>query len=147
MKSKILAFARFVLISTLILSMASSASARGDDTYRTGFIRWRAADGEFSSWTRNGVSLPSEGELTFDLATASAGTDPYPAGGYYGENYYNSGNFFVGEATSPVISTSPINYTEAISSWNASTPAGTWIEAQFRAQYGGTRWSKWYVLG
>ncbi|MGB8982171.1 MAG: peptidase C39 family protein, partial [Anaerolineales bacterium] len=31
-------------------------------------------------------------------------------------------------------------------SWNASTPAGSWVEIQFRAQYG-TRWSKWYILG
>jgi len=52
----------------------------------------------------------------------------------------------VGEATSPEITTT-FNYQEAIASWNATTPAGTWVEIQFRAQYGGTRWSKWYILG
>ncbi|HKY53920.1 MAG TPA: peptidase C39 family protein [Anaerolineales bacterium] len=51
----------------------------------------------------------------------------------------------MGEATSPEITTE-FNYKEAIASWNASTPSGSWIEIQFRAQYG-TRWSKWYILG
>ena len=51
----------------------------------------------------------------------------------------------MGEAISPEITTT-FNYKEAIASWNASTPAGSWVEIQFRAQYG-ARWSKWYVLG
>jgi peptidase C39-like protein len=37
-------------------------------------------------------------------------------------------------------------FTEAIASWNADTPAGTWIETQIRAQLAG-RWTKWYNLG
>jgi hypothetical protein len=146
MKSKILAFARFVVISTIILSMVSSAAAKGrDSTYQTGFVRWRAADGNFSSWTLSGVKRNGDGTLEIDPATAAAGSDPYPTGGYDGRNYYNGGSFIVGEATSPEITT-PFNYTEAIASWNASTPAGSWVEIQFRARYG-TRWSKWYILG
>jgi hypothetical protein len=35
---------------------------------------------------------------------------------------------------------------EAIPSWNASTPAGTWIEARLRARVAG-RWTRWYELG
>ena len=125
---------------------ASSVSARTSTggEYQTGFIRWRAAEGGFSGWALNGVKL-NAGALEFDSATASAGVDPYGAGTYNGGNYYNGGSFFVGEATSPEIGTA-FNYKEAIASWNASTPAGSWVEIQFRAQYG-TRWSKWYVLG
>ena len=143
MKNELLTLARIALISALALSMVSSASARGA-AYQTGFVRWRAADGGFNGWTLNGVKL-NAGALELDSTTASAGTDPYAAGTYNGGNYYNAGTFSVGEATSPEISTS-FDYKEAIASWNASTPDGSWVEVQFRAQYG-TRWSKWYVLG
>jgi peptidase C39-like protein len=147
MKNEILTLVRIALISTLMLSMVSSVSAKkGESNYQTGFVRWRAADNGFSGWTlSNGVKLNASGALEFDSATASAATDPYTAGTYNGGNYYNGGSFFVGEATSPEITTA-FNYKEAIASWNAATPAGSWVEVQFRAQYG-TRWSKWYVLG
>ena len=145
MKNEILTLVRIALISALMLSMVSSVSAKGSGgAYQTGFIRWRAADNGFSGWTLSGVKL-NAGALEFDGATAVAGTDLYNPGSYNGGNYYNGGSFLVGEATSPVITTA-FNYKEAIASWNANTPAGSWMEVQFRAQYG-TRWSKWYVLG
>jgi len=149
MKNEIPALARILLASVIMLSMVSSVAAKGDGAFQTGFIRWRAADNGFGEWSLNGVNRNATGALEFDPATAAAtaSTDPYTAGSYNGGNYYNAGSFFVGEATSPVVTTTNLfNYTEAIASWNASTPEGSWIEIQFRAQYG-TRWSKWYVLG
>jgi hypothetical protein len=149
MKNEIL---RVALISMLMMSVVSSASAKGkgDGGYQTGFVRWRAtdeaADKNFSNWMLSGVQLNGAGELTLNTATAIAGTDPFGVGGYNGKNYYNGGSFLVGEATSPEITTT-FNYKEAIASWNASTPSGSWLEIQFRAQYSGTRWSKWYILG
>jgi hypothetical protein len=130
-----------------MLSMVSSISAndKGDGAYQTGFVRWRAAEDGFDGWTLNGVKRNASGALEFDSTTAEAGSDPYAAGTYNARNYYNGGSFFVGEAISPEIST-PFNYKQAIISWNASTPAGSWLEVQLRAKYG-TRWSKWYVLG
>jgi hypothetical protein len=119
------------------------ASAKGS-AYRTGFARWRAADGAFSGWARSGVAL-GLGVLQLDLQGASAGTDPYSVGGYNGRNFYNGGSFVVGEATSPVVPTG-FAFTEAIASWNADTPAGTWIEMQISARFG-SRWTKWYNLG
>ena len=147
MKNQITTVARFLLASVIMLSMVSSVSAKGkgDSAYQTGFIRWRAADNGFGGWSLDGVKLNANGALEIDPANAGAGSDPYAAGTYNGGNYYNGGTFVVGEATSPEIAT-PFNYTEAIASWNASTPTGSWVEIQFRAQYG-TRWSKWYVLG
>lgn len=146
MKNEILAFARITLISAIMLSMVSSVSAKGkgDGGYQTGFIRWRAAENGFRNWALNGVKLNTS-KLEYDPATATAGNDPYAAGTYNGGNYYNGGSFFVGEATSPEMETT-FSYKEAIASWNTTTPAGSWVEVQFRAQYG-TRWSKWYVLG
>ncbi len=37
-------------------------------------------------------------------------------------------------------------FKEAIASWNAATPAGTWVETLVRARLG-ARWTKWYSLG
>ena len=146
MKNMILTLARITIIGVLMLSTVSSVSASGSKgEYQTNFVRWRAAESGFSSWVLNGVQL-NAGALEFDAETASAGTDPFAAGAYNGGNYYNGGSFFVGEATSPEFTTT-FNYKEAIASWNASTPSGSWVEIQFRAQYNGTRWSKWYVLG
>ena len=146
MKSKLLTVMRIVLIVVVLFAIVPAVAAeKGSDSgYQTGFVRWRAAEGGFAGWSLNGVRL-NNGALEFDPATAGSGTDPYAPGTYYGGNYYNGGPFFVGEATSPEITT-PFNYKEAIASWNANTPAGTWVEVQFRADYG-THWSKWYVLG
>jgi len=143
----ILIVARLTLIGVCMLNTVSTVSAkeRGEGEFMTGFVRWRAADNGFSGWTLDGVKLHASGALEFDAATADVGSDPYEAGTYNGGNYYNGGSFKVGEATSPEISTA-FNYQEAIASWNATTPAGSWVEIQYRARYG-TRWSKWYVLG
>ena len=147
MKNTLVTLARIALMGVLMLTTVSSVSAKGEVGYQTGFVRWRAAGAGFAGWDLiRGVKLNADGTLAFNLTTAGAKeSDPYAAGAYYGGNYYNGGTFYVGEAESPVIPTT-FNYTEAIASWNASTPPGSWVEVQFRAQYG-TRWSKWYSLG
>jgi hypothetical protein len=124
---------------------SSFSAAKGDVGYQTGFVRWRPADGGFHDWSLTGAKVNADGTLTFNATGSSSGADPYAAGSYHGGNYYNGGSFFVGEATSPEISTQ-FDYTEAIVSWNATAPPGTWIEAQLHAQ-NGARWSKWYILG
>jgi len=146
MKRTIPIIARIVPVILLLLVLVPSAAAKsGTSGYQTGFINWRAADNGFAGWSLDGVHLNASGELEFDGATATAGVDPFAAGAYNGGNYYNGGSFYVGEATSPAITTA-FDYKEAIASWNAATPEGSWVEVQFRAQFG-TRWSKWYTLG
>lgn len=48
-------------------------------------------------------------------------------------------------AVSPVVHTG-FAAREAIPSWNAATPRGTWVEPRVRARVGG-RWTRWYRLG
>ncbi|MCY0936452.1 peptidase C39 family protein [Streptomyces sp. H34-S4] len=48
--------------------------------------------------------------------------------------------------TSPV-HTSTVPATEAIASWNARTPAGTWIQAELRGTYTDGAATPWYVMG
>ena len=129
----------------IFLSADSSTAADEEAEYKTGFVCWRAAESGFSDWTLDGVRLGAGSVLELDPGTASAGSDPYVTGTYNEGNYYNGGTFFVGEATSPEVQTE-FNYKDAIASWNASTPAGCWLEIQFRARYG-AHWSKWYILG
>jgi hypothetical protein len=112
---------------------------------QSAFVRWQGSQGEFSSWQRSGVSLAADGALQVDPQTAVAGTDPYAAGAYNGGNFYNGGSFRVGEATSPVM-LAGFGFREAIPSWEAETPTGTWVETQMRAQISGV-WTKWYNLG
>lgn len=130
-------------VAVLALAAAAPAGAKGDGTYSTAFDSWRAADNGFAGWTLDGTAIAADGSLR--LSGGTPGTDPYPAGGYYGGNYYNGGSFVVGEAVSPNVPT-PFGFTEAIGSWNAETPAGTWIETQIATRIAG-RWTKSYSLG
>ena len=120
-------FALHILLVGFFLMTTTSPAAAKDAGYQTGFIRWQAAEGGFAGWTLDGVSLTNEGGAQLNLESAISETDPYPTGGYYGINFYNGGSFLVGEAVSPEI-TADFNFTEAIASWNAETPEGTWVE-------------------
>src|SRR5919198_1766075 len=49
--------------------------------------------------------------------------------------------------TSPWFQTG-FGFTELVSSWNATTPAGTWIQVEMQASRdGGATTTKWYVMG
>ncbi|RPI91361.1 MAG: hypothetical protein EHM39_14645, partial [Chloroflexi bacterium] len=127
---------QWALIALLILTIASPASAVSGGGYQAGFKLWRGTEGGFGGRTLSGVSLASyraPGETTLgpvlmlNFATVADGVDPYPPLGYNGHNFYNGGTFVVGEATSPELVTG-FAFNEAIASWNADTPDGSWIE-------------------
>ncbi|QBD75669.1 peptidase C39 family protein [Ktedonosporobacter rubrisoli] len=85
------------------------------------------------------------GAASFSSAAGlCAGHDPFAAGSYNQGNYYNGGAFYYGTLVSPVQHTrQPI--TTLIASWNAVTPAGTWLETHVRVLQG-QQWSHWYAL-
>jgi hypothetical protein len=127
-----------------LMSVGAAAGKKGTG-YETGFDRWRGGDFTTAGWVASdGATLGASG-LTLPAGAGAAGQDPYAAGAYYGGDYYNAGSFKVGEVTSPRIATD-FPFTEAIASWNADTPDGTWIETQISAEIAG-RWTKWYSLG
>jgi hypothetical protein len=122
------------------------ASAEPEEpVYQTGFDEWVASKGHFSGWQTSGIRLSADGELVLDPATAASETDPYGYGAYYGGNFYTGGTYWVGEATSPAVP-ADFDLDELIPSWNAATPAGTWLEVLARVELDG-RWTKWYNLG
>jgi len=111
---------------------------------------------DFGQWSLSGTALepalgaaPGGGRggpaIRLDPARAERGTDPFPRGGYEGGDYYNGGSFLVGEATGPELETG-FGCREAVASWNADAPAGSWVEARLRARQGGA-WTPWYVMG
>ncbi len=118
----------------------------GQKEYQTSLTRWRAAGGDFGAWSLAGAALTAGGELTLDPGTATPGVDPFGPGGYLSGTYYNGGAFVVGQATSPVTAT-PEGFSEAIASWSADTPEGTWVETLIRAKVDGGRFTKYYNLG
>ena len=98
----------------------------------TGFTHWRSAVGDFADWQLSGARLDAAGALCLDQATAVLEQDHYPPGTYHDRNFYNGGSYVVGEAVSPACVTT--GYFEAIASWNANTPEGSWIETLIRAR-------------
>src|SRR5699024_1704007 len=52
----------------------------------------------------------------------------------------------VGSWTSPVVELG-FGASEAVPSWNAKTPTGTWVETRFRGRHDDGTWTKWYVMG
>jgi hypothetical protein len=124
---------------------------------------------DFHSWSLNGVSVRPDlfsarvqlaphphltcastdidgGATGYDTqARLCAGTDPMAPGSYNGGmNYYNGGHFYYGTLVSPVHTTrQPV--TTIISSWNANTPDGTWMEVHVRILEDGS-WTHWYDL-
>ena len=134
-----------LILALSILLMVAAPMAAQDGGHTTGLARWRAAQGDFRDWQRTGVRLDENGALQLDPSTAQRESDPHPPGTYHGKNFFNGSSFLVGEALSPITATG-FGFEEAIASWNANTPPGTWIETQLRARID-DRWTAWYILG
>jgi hypothetical protein len=133
-----------LLLALFFAGMPPAQAAMPVAPYRTGLTRWRAAAGDFQDWYLNGVQRMPDGSLALDTAGAYARHDPYRASGYHGHNYFNGGGFLIGEAVSPI--TRPgFRFSQLIPSWNAATPAGTWIETALRARIG-PHWTRWFVV-
>jgi Peptidase_C39 like family len=159
----------FLVRLTERLAPVHAASSDQMNTQYDEFWRLDTED-DFVSWTMNGVAIrevdghvalqlaPSKttlrcspvdidgGAASYDAKTGlCVGVDPY-APGTSGKNlnYYNGGHFYFGTVVSPIHTVAqPI--TTVISSWNATTPAGTWIEAHIRVLQDET-WTHWYKL-
>ncbi len=141
MRTRIAALAT-ALVTAAPLALAvpmPAASAAGKDA-STGITltRW-TSDADFGAGTREGVTLQGGSMVIDDAATlpTSSYTDPF--GGTARTYQYATW-------TSPVVSLG-YRIDEAISSWNAATPTGTWVETLFRARDADGTWTKWYVMG
>jgi hypothetical protein len=162
---------RFVLSLTSALAVIFSLFTPAHAASRQYDMLWRQERmSDFNGWTLNGITVggsesapavhlaPGSANLTcssgdidggtagYDASTGlCAGTDPMAAGSYLnGLNYYNGGSFLYGTMTSPV-QTSTTPFDQVIASWNATTPAGTWLQTHIRVLEK-TGWTHWYIL-
>ncbi len=138
-------WARVVLALVVAWSVTAGVALASQPVYQTGFDEWLAAERDFVDWQRSGTRFSIRGELVLHPATAVLDTDPYAPGAYYGGDFYTGGSYWVGEATGPIVPT-PFPFDELIPSWNAVTPAGTWLEVLVRIELDG-RWTRWYNMG
>ena len=93
---------------------------------------------DLTTGTSSGVALTRSGALVLASRGLASGTyvDPYG----YGTIAESSGNWTAASRSVPFA------FDELVASWNASTPAGTWITVEMQAA-GSGRTTKWYTLG
>ncbi|WP_328581379.1 peptidase C39 family protein [Streptomyces sp. NBC_00370] len=109
------------------------AKALVDNGFWTSYADWHAgaADG-----TR-AVAAARPGLVLSTPAGRSDYADPHTG---------KTASWEYGTWTSPV-HRSAVPATEVIASWNAETPAGTWLQVEFQGSYSDRTKTPWYVLG
>jgi len=133
----------FLLVcAAAVLGLIGTAPALAAQPYPLNFktFAFNASDS-----SRSGTVLTSSGSL--QLGSAGLGslayTDPFV--NYSGDGVDASGQYLSGTWTSGVTNLFPFN--ELVSSWNATTPSGTWIQVEVQPQIDDGHWAKWYILG
>ena len=101
------------------------------------YQQWNSGT-EFSTGTFAGTRVAGDALQLGTPTSSSVYTDPFGTG--------TTATYDVGTWTSPSISTG-FPYTELVSSWNAHTPAGTWIQVSVHGTADDGTTSKDYVLG
>lgn len=91
------------------------------------------ADGTFNGTTRTGSGDAANIILNHDFL--KNGTDT--------TGRYNNGSYWYGQYTGPIVERT---FKDAVVSWQANAPQGTWIDVELRSRVGST-WTKWYSLG
>ncbi|HYG57768.1 MAG TPA: peptidase C39 family protein [Symbiobacteriaceae bacterium] len=119
-----------VILALLVPSVAVQAK-KGDVGSGKRYMQWNS----FVAGIHHGTQISAEGALTLDPAALQTGTDT--------TGKYNGGTYWYGQYTAPAES---IPFVEAIASWQANTPPGTWLELELKA-LADTVWTKWYSMG
>jgi hypothetical protein len=121
------------VLGTLLLVLA--APARAAQPYNVSYHAFPLAGG-----TTDGTQLDNSGGLV--LARGSL-----PVTTTYSDAYGSTTQDYVGGRwTSPWFQTG-FGFTELVSSWNAATPAGTWLLIEMRATVDTGHVTKWYTMG
>jgi hypothetical protein len=130
----------FGLAAGLVLGTAGPAGA--SQPYPLNFNNVDLGAGTLSGLVRTGGTLRlASGSLpTYDY------TDPFASVPVLGQAVDGSGTYSYGTWTSPIYNLS-FPFTEVVSSWNARTSPGTWVQSEVRPLLDNGDWAKWYVLG
>jgi hypothetical protein len=98
---------------------------------------WATAS-DFNAGTYAGTAPAAAGGITL----ASTGTSNVT----YTDPRYGDIAAVAGTWTSPAFNPG-LSFSELVSSWNADTPAGTWLQVEMRGVLSKATTTKWYVLG
>ncbi|MFC9430564.1 peptidase C39 family protein [Streptomyces sp. NPDC056987] len=112
---------------------AAPAGPLVDNAFWTSYADWRAG-------AANGVRAVSGARPSLVIATPAGSTtyaDPHTG---------KTTPWEYATWTSPLYHPK-VPATEVIASWNASTPAGTWLQVELRGRYGDGTDTPWYVMG
>lgn len=116
-----------------------SPPVSGADDEQIDLTRWQDAD-DWRTGTAAGLRIlpgPRTGMVMGDSAGSTEYTDPHTG---------TTATWLYSTWTSPVTpAASPA--TELVTSWNATTPPGTWISVEAQATYTDGSTSPWYVMG
>jgi hypothetical protein len=125
------------------LALAVSAPALAAQPYPIDFKNFPLTASDSG---RSGTVVNADGSLTLassGLSGPFAYVDPFV--NYSNDGVDGSGDYVYGTWTSGVTTLFP--FTELVSSWNATTPAGTWIQIEVQPLIQDKGWAKWYILG
>jgi hypothetical protein len=129
-----------VLVAAAALALGAAGSARAAQPYPIDFRTFDLAGGIASGlgYGSAGLTLSAKG------LPSTTYVDPYADAN--GDGIDGSGAYQYGTWTSTV---QPLTFAfnELVSSWNARTPTGTWVQSEVQPQLDDGRWGKWYVLG
>ncbi|PZS27381.1 MAG: hypothetical protein DLM59_16620 [Pseudonocardiales bacterium] len=132
---------RFSSVAGLVVALVaapSAAVAAPPVTHPSiSYHQWTSGD-QFEEGTSSGVD-EEHGALTFEKATGSL-------------VYHDGGFGFPTRTYETATWTSPryrpgFGLTELVASWNADTPAGTWIQVEMSGRTNAGTTTKWYVMG
>jgi hypothetical protein len=130
------------VVAAAALALIGTAPALAAQPYPLNFKTFslNASDSSRSGTVFSGGSL--------QLDSSGLGTTPYTdAFAYYFGDFANgSGNYDYGTWTSGVTPLT-FGFNQLVSSWNAITPPGTWVQVEVQPQLDDGHWAKWYILG
>ncbi|MEU9152170.1 peptidase C39 family protein [Streptomyces sp. NPDC048417] len=134
-------------VAQAVVPAVPAAAAPETDTEDTGRAQTRPVD--YCSWTTHGDWETG----TAEGVVAVAGNRPgvvigTPAGttSYTDPHTGTTARWEYGTWTGPVHRLT-VPATETIASWNADTPAGTWIQVELHGTYSDGTATPWYVMG
>lgn len=129
-----------LLFSLVVLPSTATEAATGSQPY-AGF-RKQITAANFAGSSLTGVVIGSRNARA-DIHLASSGLST----GHNRKLYGVDRSYWWGRLVSPQFSSAHL-FNRAIASWNASTPAGTWVQVELRAYTPAeNHWTKYYNLG
>ena len=129
-----------ILSTVLALGLLGGSPAQASQPYPLNFHTFNLSGGTTQGLVRSGGSL--------SLAPGGLRTMSYtdPFANINGDGVNGSGRYEYGSWTSPELTLS-FSYNELVSSWDALTPVGTWVQSEVRPTFADGHQGKWYILG